>query len=551
MIKVVNNSYVSMSLKSKTTFCSFFHKKLCVLLCFSIAGSTSLSVMAAESNTAAETLAQTDITRVGMDMFTTAYDWEIGSALGYNSDALKGIEKKLNAMIPTKIPAFVEACKWCSEFIKPGFGDALATFLKKTHNKTGNVSYFNVAKAYLHEDILKAPLKDDTVRKFDALIQNTVGKIAEQVLNQMNTFRDASGMGLYFDGDTTNSPYDLLDDLRRIDEIFFRKAPSYGDYTNSSKDASALITGQIKQGAWVGGENYQIDLLGDIDESLGGSDDDEGKSSDSAEAWAGDCSEWYCVTVDFIQNTHYFVGGGTQSNNGGGNSSGSSSWSGSSENNNSFQAIFEEGLEWIIKHGDKRNFACKAAPTINQYESNDDAGLKLSEIFTGLGIHVFWKTPPFLLSFIERRLGTKTSDTASSTDWNGKTTQSKQDKATEDALRAAFARNGIDYDHPTNLKSNAKLNFMAAALNEGQHRDVRWIDLSEGEKKGAELYESSLVEKWKWSERLLLHQENADSIKHIEKTFDDLLSRIRMVRDYNDTLNKILKHLKEKPDCTN
>ena len=53
-------------------------------------------------------------------------------------------------------------------------------------------------------------------------------------------------MGLYYDGDTDNSPYDLLDDIRRIDEIFFREAPEFGPYKNTrSEDASALITGKV------------------------------------------------------------------------------------------------------------------------------------------------------------------------------------------------------------------------------------------------------------------------------------------------------------------
>ena len=52
-----------------------------------------------------------------------------------------------------------------------------------------------------------------------------VASITSQVTQQMDAFRDVSGMGLYYDGDTDNSPYDLLDDIRRIDEIFFREAP--------------------------------------------------------------------------------------------------------------------------------------------------------------------------------------------------------------------------------------------------------------------------------------------------------------------------------------
>lgn len=542
-----------MVLWEKSTLQTVFYKKISILFCF-FAFSLVFWATSTTSKTATETLAKTDITTVGMNMFTTAYDWETGSSQWYNSDAYKDLEKRLNEVIPTEIPELVTACGGCSEILKSGFGDALALFLKKTHNKTGIVDYFNVAKPYFHEKIVEsAALKDTTVRKFNLLIDNTIKNIGTQVTDQMNNFRDVSGMGLYFDGDTKNSPYDLLDDLRRIDEIFFRSAPSFGDYKNSNKDdASALITGQVKQWSWIGGDNYKINLLWDIQNSLGNSND-SWKYSGSEEAGAGNCSEWYCVSVDFIQNTHYFLGNQSSWNkNWSSSSSSSSSWS--KTNNNSFQAIFEEGLEWIIKHGDKRNFACKAAPTINEYESNDDAGLKLSKIFTGLGIHVFWKTPPFLLSFINRHISTSTPS-SSSTNWSGtssaKSSQTKEDKQTEDALRDAYSRNGFDFDRPTNLKSTTEAAYSNAALNDGEHRDVKAADLAKGQKKWAELYDSSLVEKWKWSERLLVHQENVDSIKHIEKTFDELLSRVRMIRDYNDWLNSVLKYLKEKKDCTN
>jgi len=78
-----------------------------------------------------------------------------------------------------------------------------------------------------------------------------IDSIRSQVQEQTSSFRDVSGMGLYYDGNTDNSPYDLLDDIRRIDEIFFREAPKFGDYTNNtSEDASALITGKIGTGTW-------------------------------------------------------------------------------------------------------------------------------------------------------------------------------------------------------------------------------------------------------------------------------------------------------------
>lgn len=115
-------------------------------------------------------------------------------------------------------------------------------------------------------------------------------------------------MGLYYDGNTDNSPYDLLDDIRRIDEIFFREAPEFGGYSNtSSEDASALITGKVSTGTWGGGKNYNIDILSEIEGAIGGGGGDSGTSSSGNNELAGDCDSGFCTTLDFIQNTHYFL----------------------------------------------------------------------------------------------------------------------------------------------------------------------------------------------------------------------------------------------------
>lgn len=50
------------------------------------------------------------------------------------------------------------------------------------------------------------------------------------------------------DGDINNSPYDILDDIARIDEIFFNEKIEFGNFKNSTKnDSSALITGRVTQ----------------------------------------------------------------------------------------------------------------------------------------------------------------------------------------------------------------------------------------------------------------------------------------------------------------
>lgn len=131
-----------------------------------------------------------------------------------------------------------------------GFDAALTKYYRETPPKltTDKEAYFSVIAPFLHPKIRSSVLDVTTKRALNNRIQKMVESITGQVREQMNAYRDVSGMGLYFDGDVDNSPYDLLDDVRRIDDIFFRDAPAYGDYKNTSKqDASALITGQARQ----------------------------------------------------------------------------------------------------------------------------------------------------------------------------------------------------------------------------------------------------------------------------------------------------------------
>lgn len=65
------------------------------------------------SAAAQATLAQTDITEVGMNMYTTAYNWEVGNFSGYTTDAFRGVAKKLNTALRDKdtgMPILVQKC---------------------------------------------------------------------------------------------------------------------------------------------------------------------------------------------------------------------------------------------------------------------------------------------------------------------------------------------------------------------------------------------------------------------------------------------------------
>jgi len=66
--------------------------------------------------------------------------------------------------------------------------------------------------------------------------------------------------------------------------------------------------------------------------------------------------------------------------------------------NTNFEEIFGSALDWLVKKGDKRNIACKAPPPVNHFQSNNDQNLSLKNIFRGLGIFLFQKTPKYAQS---------------------------------------------------------------------------------------------------------------------------------------------------------
>ncbi len=66
--------------------------------------------------------------------------------------------------------------------------------------------------------------------------------------------------------------------------------------------------------------------------------------------------------------------------------------------NISMEEIFGSALDWLTQKGDKRNLACKGPPPVNYFQSNNDQNLFFSNIFRGLGIFIFKKTPKYAQS---------------------------------------------------------------------------------------------------------------------------------------------------------
>ncbi len=486
------------------------------------------------ASTTSDSLVKTDITKVGMNMYTTARKWEVETATGYDQEAFAKFSEKLNKMIANDIElkvAFQKICPDCDPIVTSGLEND-ADFIHYIKTKPGTESATPdlglIITRYFHSTIKEklGSMPTGLLQKFHDRATQIADNIRTQVQEQTAAYRDVSGMGLYYDGNTDNSPYDLMDDIRRIDEIFFREVPEFWSYKNTSaNDAPALITGQLGTGTWWGGENYNIDLLSEISDALGGWDDDDSSesSSGSDNEIAGDCDSGYCITIDYIQNTHYFLGS-------------------NSKGRNSFQGLFEEGLDWIIKNGDNRNFACKVSPTINTWESEFDLNILLKNVFSGASIFVFWKAPPFLKGFFDRN-STKKTTTSSTPD-----SKTKQEQQVLDALKVAFRRRWMDYDKPTNIKASLAQTLEAVAT-ENASRNVAAVEAVYAVDRAQKDMEQLLLASGSWQARPYVHDKGVESIKHIEKTFDETAVRTRMFYELVKSFKNIFEYILDKDEC--
>lgn len=486
-----------------------------------------------------------------MNLYGVALDYEDWTTNSYMQEAFTDFSVKVNTLIkkdPELNANFTKLCPDCDPIVQ----DTLDTDERLMEYLIGKPKSAAPHLGLIISSHFHPTIKEKigvNVNLINALEKKAREKIVDsiraQVKEQTAAFRDVSGMGLYYDGNTDNSPYDLLDDIRRIDEIFFREAPKFGKYTNNSSEGIfGLISGKSWSGSWGDGENYNLDLTSDIKEALGWGDDSEGGDGGSSDGEvAGDCDSWFCITVDFIQNTHYFLWSG----------SGWSGWGGDN-GKNSFQWIFEEWLEWLIKHGDNRNFACKVAPTKNVWESEFDLNILLKNVFSGASIFIFWKVPPFMKWYFDRNKQKNSSSSGasgSSSDSSSDSSKAKEkaEQQVLDSLERSFRRYDLDFEKPTNLKASEWQLMYAYAVDRAD-RSVRALDTYDSIDFAKDDYEQKLLAAGSsLKQRPYTQEQNVESIKHLEKAFDEIAVRTRMLHELVKQLKIILDHLDQLWDC--
>lgn len=160
-------------------------------------------------------------------------------------------------------------------------------------------------------------------------------------------------------------------------------------------------------------------------------------------------------------------------------------------------------------------------------------------------MHVFWKTPPFLQGFARRN-----SDSSSKTDTSteGKSSQTQASRKVLDSLESAFKKRGMNFDKPTNIKSSTSqaveyVTTRNAQTNVPISETVYAVNRSETDMQQLLLAEGSSIE------RPFIHEKNVDSIKHMEKTFDEVESRTRSFYDIVKGMKTIFDYILTKDDC--
>ncbi len=303
-----------------------------------------------------------------VNFFSTSYQSQQESSQKYYQDAIIDFTKKLNIAIKnhTDLKVLSQSC-WGCDVIMWDFDTYLKDHLPQKD--------YGVVITQFFSPNISRNISSYHQKSLNDLIAGMLTAIIEDTNYLIQTQQDLDAMGRYSDGDIENAPYDLIDDMKKVLWLLFQDAPEYEGYTNTMQnDASGLITGRFEVGQWAQGERYEIDLASDVAKAFWQDGENGGSSDDNGE----DCHDGFCITLDMISNDQYSAG---------------SRWTGFI--NTSFEEIVGSALDWLVQKGDKRNLACKAPPPVNHFQSNNDQNLSFANIFRGLGIFVFQKTPRY------------------------------------------------------------------------------------------------------------------------------------------------------------
>ncbi|NUJ97748.1 hypothetical protein HGA92_03085 [Candidatus Gracilibacteria bacterium] len=137
--------------------------------------------------------------------------------------------------------------------------------------KNGDI---NTLKSSIDEKCLNKDknISYDTLKSYMYLVKEISDNIKEESQEKTKKTYEISRIGLYSDGDTNNSPFDLINDIKEIEKIIFIQESEYNGEENSDLDESFS---DMLHGLFGGNEEND-------DENLGGNENDANSSNNSS-----------------------------------------------------------------------------------------------------------------------------------------------------------------------------------------------------------------------------------------------------------------------------
>ncbi len=101
---------------------------------------------------------------------------------------------------------------------------------------------FKKLQELYHESTQKS-ISADELAKVANCLSDTYANLKNRATNEQNTLEVASAIGIFMDGNTKNSDFDIVADIEKINEIIFT---SHSKYDGTKNNASKLIDNFLK-----------------------------------------------------------------------------------------------------------------------------------------------------------------------------------------------------------------------------------------------------------------------------------------------------------------
>ncbi|MBP6920985.1 hypothetical protein KBB89_00355 [Candidatus Gracilibacteria bacterium] len=452
-----------------------------------------------------------------MNLYTRAREEEEKLGEQYMNDGLQGFSEKLNAALkksPELSKFFGKGfCDGCTTVVLPSLDQSLIDYLGGVPPLTKNNAYDFAAIVKPHLDPSISSINTNDVRALNTLMNIMSDSILTQIKEQMMSFRDISSMGLYYDGDTDNSLYDLMADLQQIDEKYFNEIPPLGPYKNTMlADVSGLISGQASPtGEWGnGGTSGAIAL------ALGLSS----VSQNTRLVASATCSGGVCGLGK--ENIHQVK---PQTN-------AEKKPEPVGKNPNTFQNIFEKGTDWMVKYGANRNNACKIPPSWFFFQALYDQNASLAKMLSN-AIYPVQEVPELLAGFMNR-------DTRK---------PESEDREIDDSIVKAFKNRGMDSLRPEAIIPAGFERAVSKASRSATDKDLPASASVYSAAFGDVAYDKYIDSLGGGMQSSFIKKHSIESMEHLSVTFEELASRSLSVNKYAETLNTISDYFLSKGEC--